>query len=250
MRNVFPYLLSVSVLLVTVAFNADCQNRGRKKEARTVIAPGVPGHESGKKAGGYMEYIVEGNDTIYVGLLDEAKIFSRLPRQKGKDWRQYYKLVYNFSRTYPYALAGRKMMAQVDSTIDESDAGKMKREKYIRDVEAELFRKFEKDLRNMTVSQGALLMRLVDRECGMCPYDIIKEYLNGMAAGFWQGVAKVFGTDLKRRYDPKGKDSLIEELVEIWESGDFEAFYISLFWEEPKKINLDDNVDSKMKSRR
>jgi len=245
MKRPVIYVLTAAILLVAACPDCLCQKNKRMQNV-PVPAP----QEKQKSKGGMMEYIIEGDDTIYVDLLDEAKVYSLMPRQKGKDWRQYYKLVFNFSRTYPYALAGRKMMAQVDSTLEEEDLKKVKRDSYIKDVERELFRKYEKDLRNMTVSQGALLMRLVDRECGMCPYDIIKEYLNGMAAGFWQAVAKIFGADLKRRYDPEGKDALIEDLVRMWEDGEFEPFYFSLFWEEPKKIVLDENLDTTVKSRK
>ncbi|MCQ2143113.1 MAG: DUF4294 domain-containing protein [Bacteroidales bacterium] len=195
--------------------------------------------------GNAMEYQIDENgDTVYVDLLKAAKIYAKQPRMKGKDWRKYYKLVYNFNRSYPYALVGRDMMAQVDSTIAADELKRAKRDTYIKEVERELFRKFEGPLRKMTVSQGALIMRLVDRECGMCPYDIIKEYLNGCAAGFWQGVAKCFGSDLKRRYDPKGEDKDIEELVTIWDSGDWDAFYYSIFWEMPEKVVLDAQLNS------
>ena len=80
-------------------------------------------------------------------------------------------------------------------------------------------------------------MRLVDRECGMPPYDIIKTYINGFAAGFWQAVARLFGSDLKKRYDPsQGQDAKIEKLVGIWDSGDWDSFYYSIFWERPPKV--------------
>jgi hypothetical protein len=97
---------------------------------------------------------------------------------------------------------------------------------------------FEEPLRNLTVSQGALLMKLIDREIGKSSYMIIKDYKNGVAAKFWQGVAKMFGSDLKKPYDPKGDDRKIEELVEIWDAGDFDAFYFSLFWKDPPKVDI------------
>ena len=103
-------------------------------------------------------------------------------------------------------------------------------------VQKELFDVFEKQMRSMTVSQGALLMKLIDREVGKSSYDIIKDYKNGMAAGFWQGVAKIFGTDLRKPYDPEGEDALTEELVHIWEAGDFQAFYFAIFWQDPPQL--------------
>ena len=185
-----------------------------------------------------IRYIVEGNDTIYIDEIRASKVYSRVPKQKGKEWRKYYRLVHNFSKTYPYALAARKIVQRADNTIEKNNLKRLKRDRYINDVQDELFEMFEEPLRNLTVSQGALLMKLIDREIGKSSYAIIKDYKNGIAARFWQGVAKLFGSDLKKPYDPKGEDKKIEELVEIWDAGDFEAFYFSLFWKDPPKVEI------------
>ena len=55
----------------------------------------------------------------------------------------------------------------------------------------------------------------------------------GLYSGFWQGIARLFGTDLKAPYDPDGEDRQTEELVQIWERGEFEGLYYSLFWQYP-----------------
>lgn len=185
-----------------------------------------------------LHYIVEDGDTIYIDNITPSKVYSRLPRQKGKEWRKYYKLVHNFSKTYPYALAARKIVKNADQTIEDNNLKRLKRDRYINTVQDELFEMFEEPIRNLTVSQGALLMKLIDREIGKSSYMIIKDYKNGMAAKFWQGVAKMFGSDLKKPYDPTGDDRKIEELVEIWDAGDFDAFYFSLFWKDPPKVEI------------
>lgn len=185
-----------------------------------------------------MKYIIEGNDTIYIDEIKAARVWERLPKQKGKDWRRYYKLVHNFSKAYPYALVAKKLVVEADSTIAADRLKGSKREKYINNVQKELFEVFEGQMRNLTVSQGALIMKLVDREVGKSSYNIIKGYKSGITAGFWQGVAKMFGSDLKKPYDPEGEDILTEELVQIWEDGDFPAFYHSLFWKDPPEMPI------------
>lgn len=181
-----------------------------------------------------MEYRIEGRDTVYIGELPAARVYSRLPRQKGRDWRKYYRLVYNFSKVYPYAIIARHLVEEADSTIAADNLRRGKRERYINSVQNELFEAFEEPMKNLTVSQGALLMKLIDREVGKSSYNIIKDYKSRMAAGFWQGIAKLFGSDLKAPYDPDGEDRQTEELVKIWEDGEFEGLYYSLFWEYPK----------------
>ena len=221
--------------------------------AAVLLLPGVPAHAQGQEARQgaleavrqarrpvrgtpmYFELDAQG-DTVFMETLDPVWIFPRGRRMRDGDWRKYYKLVYNFNRVYPYALVGRKMMAQVDSTLAADASKRSERNRYINDVEKELFRIFEKDIRNTTISQGLVLMRLVDRECGMSAFEIIKTYENGLAANFWQLVARIFSQNLKTRYDPsKGEDAKIEELCKIWDSGQWDPFYFSIFMEAPRK---------------
>ena len=204
---------------------------GMQQEVKRTAHPVTPG--SKKIKGDVLEFIVEDGDTIYIDEIRASKVYSRLPKQKGKQWRKYYRLVHNFSKAYPYALVARKLVMEADSTIAADNLKRVKRDKYISQVQKELFEVFEGQMRKLTVSQGALLMKLIDREVGKSSYSIIKDYKSGIAAGFWQGIAKIFGTDLKKPYDPEGEDAKTEELVEIWEAGDFEAFYFSIFWKDP-----------------
>ena len=188
------------------------------------------------KAPQYLQYEIVDGDTLYMDVLTPSQI--SLHRRSGKEWRRYYRLVWNFSKTYPYALVARKLIEKTDAELEENDFSRRKREKYINDIQKELFDAFEEPMRGMTVTQGQLLMKLIDREVGKSSYSIIKDYKNGIAAGFWQGVAKLFGSDLKKHYDPSGEDRPIEELVQKWDSGEFAGLYFSIFGEYPKRIEL------------
>lgn len=195
-------------------------------------------HSHAQQTGSILNYIVENGDTVFVDELRASKVYSRLPKQKGKEWRRYYRLVHNFSKAYPYALVAKKLVTEADSTIAADKLRGARRERYISQVQKELFDVFEGQMRKLTVSQGALIMKLVDREVGKSSYNIIKGYKSGMAAGFWQGIARIFGSDLKKPYDPEGEDALTEELVRMWEAGDFQAFYFSLFWQDPPEMPI------------
>ena len=71
----------------------------------------------------------------------------------------------------------------------------------------------------------------------MSAFSIIKEYESGLAANFWQLVARIFSQNLKTRYDPsKGEDAKIEELCKIWDSGQWNPFYYSIFYEMPARV--------------
>ena len=245
LRNILTLLITTIIVFCCMAVHdTAAQNRQKKSsvvkamekaKGQVDIKSVVPVYNKEEKL---MKYIIEGNDTIYIDEIQASRAFAKLPKQKGKDWRKYYRLVHNFSKAYPYALVARKLVIEADSTIAADRLRGAKREKYISGVQKELFDVFEGQMRNLTVSQGALIMKLVDREVGKSSYNIIKGYKSGITAGFWQGVAKMFGSDLKKPYDPEGEDILTEELVKIWEAGDFPAFYRSLFWENPPEMPI------------
>jgi len=187
-----------------------------------------------KKVGGkIMGYYVEGKDTVFFAPLQAAHVYEKKKRMKGRAWRKYYRLVHNFAVVYPYALVAKDVVMEVDSTIKAKHLKYIRKELYVTAITKELFGKYEKTMRNMTVSQGQLLMRLIDRECGIDSYTIIKDFKNRYAAGFWQVIAKVFGSDLKKRYEPEGIDAPTEELVQQWEKGTFEQTYFEIFWKYP-----------------
>ncbi len=175
-------------------------------------------------------YKVEGRDTVYQISLREIYHYSwDNTRKKGREWREFYKLVYNFQKVYPYALKAKEIIEEADSIIANSKFNSREKEKYIKAFEKKLFAEFEKPLRKMSFSQGKLLLRLIDREIGQSSYYIVKNYRGGAAAGFWQGVAKIFGSDLKKPYDRFGQDRLTEELVQMYQRGTFEYLYYSIF---------------------
>lgn len=196
-----------------------------------------PQHDKKSRAG-YMGYRVEQGDTAYYDSIDPAWIFPKGYRGTKRDLRRYYRLVYNFNKVYPYALLASDMERQVERHISQNSLRRRKKEKYINRLQKELLDAYEKPLRNMTISQGKLLIKLVDREIGKSPYFVIKDYKSGISAGFWQGIAKVFGQDLKSHYDPKGEDKMTEYLVEKWQRGEFDALYYSIFWEMPKHPDI------------
>ena len=112
---------------------------------------------------------------------------------------------------------------------------KGEKEKYLKQYEKELFETFEKPLRNLTFTQGRIPLRLIDRELGLTSFYIIRDYRGKAAAGFWQGIAKIFGADLKTPYDRFGQDKDLEELVQMYHKGEFGYLYVSIFGKHPPR---------------
>lgn len=169
-------------------------------------------------------------DTIYVDRIRAIYVFN-LPSRKtaSRAWREYYRTVYNFNKAYPYALIAKERILWADSLLAAQSYTSRERERVIRQIEKSLFSEFEGPLRKLTVSQGAMLMRLIDREVGQSTYYIIKNYRGGVNAGAWQGVARLFGSNLKSPYDRYGEDKILEELVHMYQQGSFYYLYSSIF---------------------
>ncbi|HBY02057.1 MAG TPA: hypothetical protein DEG92_05910, partial [Rikenellaceae bacterium] len=162
--------------------------------------------------------------------LRDTYLFSWPEEKKhGREWREFYRLVYNFRKAYPYALIAKEKFAIADSVLKSKKFTARAREKYIKDFEKDLFKDFEKPLRKMTITQGGLLLKLIDREVGQSSFEIIKDYRGGFNAKFWQGVARLFGSDLKKPYDKFGEDRITEDLVIMYQNGTFEYLYYSIF---------------------
>lgn len=172
-----------------------------------------------EKEGHIVAYKVEKGDTVYIVHLRDLVI--RAPRKfKSKaDERQYWRLVYNVKKVYPYAkLAGVKLHELNENYLElKTDR---ERKAYSKQAEEDLKTQFEGELRKLTLSQGRILLRLVDRETGNTTYEILKDFRGSFSAFFWQTVAKIFGSNLKSQYDPSsGEDKTIEQIIAQIEEG-------------------------------
>ena len=210
----------------------------RARDRQEAMARMQVNSETGRSSGGNLRMQVVNGDTTYLDNLLPVFIIGRGKSSNEKNWREYYKLVWRFATVYPYAQAAGVLVKQVDSTLNAEHFGPIRKDRYISALQKQLFSDFEGSFRNMSISQGAVMMKLINRETGVVPYDLIKNYKNGAAAGFWQAVAKLFDNDLKKAYDPEGADKELEELVQIWQRGEFPALYWSVFWEDPPTVTI------------
>ena len=122
-------------------------------------------------------------------------------------------LRYNVYKAYPYALIAANVIKNVDEELAKLPNRKAEKI-YLKKVEAELKSKFKGQLENLTMSQGVILVKLINRETGKDCYGIIKDLKGGFSAIVWQSVAFVFNNNLRKRYDPIYEDREIEKVVQ------------------------------------
>jgi len=157
-------------------------------------------------------YITASGDTIPSGYLPPVLVETKLSRKWRDYWANWTRLRNAVYVTYPYAKAASRIMNDINAKlVNVSD--KKQRRAIIRSREKELKKEFTDKLTNLSVYQGKVLMKLINRETGNNCYEIIEEYKGFVTAAFWQTVAVVFGSNLKQSYDAAGKDIDMEKIV-------------------------------------
>lgn len=162
---------------------------------------------------------VSNGDTISVINLPPFTKYGKMPRKLKREKRRYDKLVGNVKKAYPFAkIAGIKLNQYETLLINAESEAEQRR--LMKQAEQELRDEFEEDVKKLTFKQGIILIKLVDRETGNSSYALIQELRGKFLAFFWQTFARIFGYDLKARYDPAGEDREIEEIVQLIEAGE------------------------------
>lgn len=158
------------------------------------------------------EAVIYNGDTIEAKTLENVFMYSRLTEAQMNDRAKYNRLRNAVYVTYPFARRAGIIMNDINDkllTIKKNDD----RKKYIRSREKELKKEFTNPLTNLSVYQGKVLMKLINRETGNNCYEIIKEYKGGVNARIYQTVAFFFNSNLKQSYHAGNEDALIEKFV-------------------------------------
>lgn len=156
--------------------------------------------------------VVVGNDTIPSITLSIFEVVEQLPRKLKKERARWTRLRNAVYVTYPYAKSAAFVLRDVNARLATMQH-KKERKAFLASKEQELKARFGDKLQDLSVYQGKVLMKLIDRETGQNCFEIIKELKGGFNARIWQTVAFFFGGNLKSEYD-KQEDRDIEAIVQ------------------------------------
>jgi len=162
--------------------------------------------------------IVINGDTIPDVTLDEVEVLLlKYPKSKrGK--RRLTRYVKNVKKVLPYAkLAGAKLR-EYEIILKNAESDKQRR-KIMKQAEKEINEEYGDKLKDLTFSQGFILIKLIDRETGNSSYELVQELRGKFTAFFYQTFARLWGYNLKVKYDPKGEDRQLEVIVRLIELG-------------------------------
>lgn len=157
-------------------------------------------------------YVVVNGDTMTYKELETIFVFANMTKEQQERYKQWTRLRNAVYVTYPYAIQAGAIINDVNANLTHIK-DKRKRSSYLKTKESELKKRFADPITSLSVYQGKVLMKLINRETNNNCYELIKEYRGGFTARFWQTIAWIFGSSLKQDYDPYGEDAEMEKIV-------------------------------------
>lgn len=154
------------------------------------------------------------NDTIAVLDFDPVIILPEKKEFTKRELKKYNRLVINVKKVYPYAIIAKKRLIEINDQL-LLIPNEIERKEYLDIAEKQLMSEFENDLKKLTITQGKILIKLINRETGETTYTLVKELRSTWTALFWQSVGRIFGYNLKTEYQPilNPEDREIENII-------------------------------------
>lgn len=156
-------------------------------------------------------------DTIPSFELYEVTIYARQTFTNIRKQRKYDKLVRNVQKVYPISQDVKAILVETYLYLQTLPDEKSRQE-HIESVEQGVWDQYLPIMKKLSLAQGKLLIKLIDRECNQTSFDLISAFMGGFRARFYQTFAALFGASLKNEYDPDGEDAAIEEIIYLIEN--------------------------------
>lgn len=157
-------------------------------------------------------------DSIPNVTLHEFYKYSPKVFRNQKERERYSKLVRDVRYVFPYAKLVRQILIETHDYLQTLDTEKEKNA-HIKAVEKGIRKQYEPTVRKISRTQGKLLVKLIDRECGQTSFEMVKAFLGSARANMYNMLSSLFGNNLRKRYDPEGDDREVERIVRMVESG-------------------------------
>lgn len=162
--------------------------------------------------------LVENGDTLIHKNIKEVVVVPPRHFESKRMQRRYNRFLAKVKKVYPLAVEAEKLLKKYEPIYNKMDDKRDKR-KLMKSLEKELLSEHKDELKTWSISDGRILLKLINRETDRTPYSIIRDFRGDFSAFFWQGIAKLFSNDLKAGYEPEGEDKWLEEIVTLIELG-------------------------------
>ena len=157
-------------------------------------------------------------DTIPSMRMPTLYVYKDLYFKNKKQQQEYNRLVRNVKKTLPIAKEVNRAIIETYEFLQTLPDEKA-RQKHLDMVEKSIKEQYTPRMKQLTLSQGKLLIKLVNRETSSSSYELVKAFLGPFKAGFYQAFAAIFGASLKKEYHPEDEDAMIERIIILVENG-------------------------------
>lgn len=195
--------IRIFILAAGIIFTGHFAASGQGDTVRKTAAPRPP--------------LIYRSDTLPVMQIPELNVYD-VSKYNYLKSRRYRRMIHNVRKAYPYAVIANDRLKALDEDLSKFNSERHQKA-YMKEAEKEIMQEFENELKKLTITQGIILVKLIDREIGNTSYEVIKDIRGGFTAFFWQGIARIFGNNLKMQYDPDGEDQVIEDIIMAMEYG-------------------------------
>jgi len=159
-------------------------------------------------------------DTVAVVDLNVVVVYGEYVFKTKKHLEQWTRVKFNVKKVYPYAIIAAAKLKEYNKVLEKIE-DKHYKKIFLKVCEKDLRKEFEDELKGLSISQGKVLMKLIDRETGRTTYEIVKQLRGSFQAVMWQALARIFGNNMKVEYDAQLEDLMIERAVKLVEAGQF-----------------------------
>ena len=157
-------------------------------------------------------------DTIPSMRMPTLYIYKPLKFKNKKKQQEYNRLVRNIKKTLPIAKEVNRAIIETYEFLQTLPDEKA-RQKHLSLVEKSVKEQYTPRMKKLTLAQGKLLIKLINRETSSSSYELVKAFLGPFKAGFYQAFAAIFGASLKKEYHPEDEDAMIERIIVLIENG-------------------------------
>ncbi|MDR0333904.1 MAG: DUF4294 domain-containing protein [Dysgonamonadaceae bacterium] len=204
----FVLHILLALLFVLLSFQAKAQETDADVEQRRTIylLPNV-----------YPAVII-GTDTVATIWLREFTKFAPLQFRNAQEQMAYDRLVRDVKRTLPFAKRIAQIMIETYEYIETLPDDRA-RQRHLNQMDRHLRQEYTPQMRQLTRSQGQLLMVLIDRETNSSSFHIIEATMGRVQALAANTIARLWGNNLRTRYDPYGEHRMVERVAIMVEQG-------------------------------
>lgn len=169
---------------------------------------------------GQYHFVDETGDSVLMVVIRDLNCFPQLKFKNKKEEEFYWRTVRDVRKALPYAHLICETLLETYEYI-ETFPTQQEREAHLKAMEGSLFKQYKPALKKFTRNQAKVLVKLIRRETNQSSYDIVKAFLGGFRAGFWQMFGKMFGVNLKGKFEPNKnrEDAIIERIACLIEDG-------------------------------